>query len=57
MWQLLQSERPGKVQVGEARPALEAAYPALPLAWLDDALERGGEGVVLLTAEALARLE
>jgi len=36
------------VEVGEARPALEAAFPRLPSIWLD--LERGGDNVFLLEA-------
>lgn len=39
------------VEVGQAAEALTAAYPRLPFTWL--ALERGGEGVFVLTAEQL----
>lgn len=41
------------VEVGEARPALEAAFPELALLWLDDELERGGEGVFMIHASDL----
>ncbi len=46
--------RPGGVlvmEVGEARPALEDAFPGVPFAWPE--LERGGEGVLVLDREAL----
>lgn len=39
------------VEVGASRPALERAFPDLPLVWL--ALESGGENVFLITAEDL----
>jgi len=39
------------VEVGNSQQAMEAAFPELPLVWLD--FERGGEGVFLLPAEAL----
>ena len=39
------------VEVGEAAEVLAAAYPRLPFTWL--ALERGGEGIFVLTAEEL----
>ncbi len=41
------------VEVGATRAALDAAYPGLPLTWLE--FERGGEGVFLITAEELSR--
>lgn len=37
------------VEVGNAQEALEEKYPEVPFLWLD--LERGGEGIFLLTAE------
>jgi len=40
------------VEVGASRVALEAAFPELPLVWLE--LARGGENVFLLTANDLA---
>jgi ribosomal protein L3 glutamine methyltransferase len=39
------------VEVGASRTALEDAYPETPFLWLD--LERGEDGVFLLTAEQL----
>lgn len=47
--------RPGGVllvEVGEAADALIRAHPRLPCTWLE--LERGGEGVFVLTREELA---
>lgn len=41
------------VEVGEARSAMEDAYPRLPIYWLDDELERGGEGVLFIRAADL----
>ena len=41
------------MEVGATRPALEAHLPGVPVLWVE--LERGGEGVLLLTAEALTR--
>ncbi len=43
------------VEVGEARPALERAFPRLPFVWL--ASTGGDECVFLLPAEALAKEE
>lgn len=40
-------------EVGHSRPALEAAYPDLPLTWVE--LERGGTGVFVVDAAALRR--
>lgn len=40
-------------EVGDSWEALSEAWPRLPFLWLD--LERGGEGVFLLEAEALRR--
>lgn len=37
------------LEVGGSAEALQAAYPEVPFIWLE--LERGGEGVALLTAE------
>ncbi len=42
------------VEVGEARPALEAKYPHLPFTWPE--FSRGGEGVFLIEREGLGRL-
>lgn len=39
------------LEVGVSRAALERAFPGLPFIWLE--LERGGENVLLLSAEAL----
>lgn len=40
-------------EVGAEADALAAAHPKLPLTWVE--LERGGEGVFVVTAEQLAR--
>jgi ribosomal protein L3 glutamine methyltransferase len=39
------------VEVGEAQQAFEAAYPRLPVTWLE--FERGGSGVFVVTYEQL----
>ena len=39
------------VEVGEAQDAFAAAYPALPVTWLE--FERGGEGVCLISRDEL----
>lgn len=39
------------MEVGASDTALQAAYPGLPLTWVE--LERGGEGVFLISAEEL----
>lgn len=39
------------LEVGDSAPALEQAFPEVPFVWLE--LERGGEGVCLLSAEQL----
>lgn len=41
------------VEVGESRPRAESAYATLEIEWMDDALERGGEGIFIARAEAL----
>ncbi|MCP3679495.1 MAG: 50S ribosomal protein L3 N(5)-glutamine methyltransferase [Gammaproteobacteria bacterium] len=40
------------VEVGDRQPLLEEAFPRVPFIWLE--FEHGGEGVFLLTQEALA---
>lgn len=41
------------VEVGESRRQAERRYAGLDIEWLDDALERGGEGIFVLRGEAL----
>jgi ribosomal protein L3 glutamine methyltransferase len=40
-------------EVGESATALEAAYPELPVIWVD--FERGGSGVFVVGRDELAR--
>lgn len=40
------------LEVGEQRERLEAAFPLLPLTWPE--LDRGGQGIAVITAEDLA---
>lgn len=43
------------LEVGTGWPVLEATFPSLPFVWPE--LESGGEGIALLTAAELARLQ
>ncbi len=43
------------VEVGNSQHALQEAYPHVPFYWLD--FERGGSGILLLTAEQLDEFE